>query len=889
LENSTPCASRSAQDLLAEFRQTGQQEPFEEIVRRYAGMVFHTCYKITCNTHDAEDATQAVFLTLAVQAKTDKEIRCLGPWLQQVAHRLSLDLRKSKKRRDKREERHGEMTRRMRENADSSGPATQEELKQLLTEELNKLPVKYRLPLILHYFGGMDREAMARELHCKPSTLGVRLHRGREMLGARLAERGLLIGEGVLALALAQCIQSAVTDSLVSSTSTAATAVVLGRPVATGVVSMQVMNMARGAVHAVLMARIKNLTISALVIGTAVTAGAEVLSRVRPAELRVSIPNAITDVVKPLLRPISPVRRQVDATPATPTPTTPAAHSATTSNTGPAGLTASQLDSGEPFRLRAASPAPVAVAVPRYGGSSIVGGPGYFNPAPSHWSENLAAPRSVSSVSSPGAAPARSTFQTAALGSATGRGSTGSRPDVFSSQSPDATSTDDPGPDVPKDMPSQKPPKSKPPKKDPTSNQPGTGTPPGNIPPGNPITTTVLATRASTPAITIPPAADPGGLPNLYLAAAGQEVRSQPTTVIVDLSAADAAGTWSSSTVRRASTIQVNDLETLDAWVADAAASYGASKDFEILVPQQVNGSVSMANVSFQYLLERRTNTIPARIHGHSIVSTANTIRGYGTLGAAESFDQNGRVIADGRGLHRVLDLAGVNVIRNTQDNPPDGINGWFARDGGRLVMAPFTVDRGSGTYTWGESPADPEIDLINSVRIELANVRKATSLEVALLADDLAVVPPLPSGNHLVGLWQFTSPNLLADSISLQVRYDTTRVAELNLLESSLRLWAFNGRWDLMADGFALNTDANIISASTDSLAYFAVAGTDHAALSVSPLPAMPPAKFAATRAARTAVTPEPGGLLLLTAGLMALGQRRRGEKLKQHCHVVR
>ena len=47
-----------------------------------------------------------------------------------------------------------------------------EELKVILNEELHQLPAKYRLPMILHYFGGLSREEMAEELGCKPSTLG---------------------------------------------------------------------------------------------------------------------------------------------------------------------------------------------------------------------------------------------------------------------------------------------------------------------------------------------------------------------------------------------------------------------------------------------------------------------------------------------------------------------------------------------------------------------------------------------------------------------------------------------------------------------------------------------------------------------------------------------
>ena len=58
------CPAKSAQELLAEFRNTGSQQPFEEIVRRYAAMVFHVCFQVLKNRHDAEDATQAVLQEL---------------------------------------------------------------------------------------------------------------------------------------------------------------------------------------------------------------------------------------------------------------------------------------------------------------------------------------------------------------------------------------------------------------------------------------------------------------------------------------------------------------------------------------------------------------------------------------------------------------------------------------------------------------------------------------------------------------------------------------------------------------------------------------------------------------------------------------------------------
>ncbi len=77
-----------------------------------------------------------------------------------------------------------------------------EELKTIMMEELNQLPAKYRLPLVMHYFGGLSREQMAEQLGCNPSTLGVRVHRGKAMLGTRLAKRGIAISAVVMGVML---------------------------------------------------------------------------------------------------------------------------------------------------------------------------------------------------------------------------------------------------------------------------------------------------------------------------------------------------------------------------------------------------------------------------------------------------------------------------------------------------------------------------------------------------------------------------------------------------------------------------------------------------------------------------------------------------------------
>src|SRR5258705_5148546 len=127
-------------------------------------MVFHVCFDIMKYRHDAEDATQAVFLTLAVQGKTSKEIRNIGPWLQQVARRLSLDLKKARSRRAAREHRHGIYNSNGGNSLALGSGLDSQEMRHILSEELNQLSPKYRLPLILHYFGGVSPEEISEGL-----------------------------------------------------------------------------------------------------------------------------------------------------------------------------------------------------------------------------------------------------------------------------------------------------------------------------------------------------------------------------------------------------------------------------------------------------------------------------------------------------------------------------------------------------------------------------------------------------------------------------------------------------------------------------------------------------------------------------------------------------
>src|SRR5437870_21268 len=83
------------QDLLDRFVRDRDEETFALLLRRYGGTVWTACRRLA--GRDAEDAFQAVFLTLA--RKPGAVRGPLPAWLHAVARRVAANLRRSARRR----------------------------------------------------------------------------------------------------------------------------------------------------------------------------------------------------------------------------------------------------------------------------------------------------------------------------------------------------------------------------------------------------------------------------------------------------------------------------------------------------------------------------------------------------------------------------------------------------------------------------------------------------------------------------------------------------------------------------------------------------------------------------------------------------------------------
>jgi RNA polymerase sigma factor (sigma-70 family) len=252
--------------LLQRFARQRDNIAFEALVQRHGPMVLGVCRRVLGNVHDAEDVFQATFLVLARKAAEGRPPDSLPAWLHAVAHRLALKHRQSQKRRQNRETRSAQ-TAETTPPPDPLDQLTAREMLRVLDEELQRLPESYRLPLLLCWLEGRTQDEAADMLAWTPGSVRGRLHRGRALLYARLARRGLTLGTGLLvAAALGQGISAALPAGLVRATVEASLRFAAGSEagVAPGVIAL-----AKGAM------RMTGLKVVAVLLGLtlAVSAG----------------------------------------------------------------------------------------------------------------------------------------------------------------------------------------------------------------------------------------------------------------------------------------------------------------------------------------------------------------------------------------------------------------------------------------------------------------------------------------------------------------------------------------------------------------------------------------------------------------------------------------
>jgi RNA polymerase sigma-70 factor (ECF subfamily) len=283
--------------LLESFIVRRDEAAFEALVRRHGPMVLGVCQRVLRNVHDAEDAFQATFLVLSRKADSVKPRDMVGNWLYGVAYRTAMKARAMNAKRRSKERHSGAIP-----PSGTSASGVDEVLLEQLDHELNRLPEKYRVAIVLCELEGRSRKEVARLLGVPEGTLSWRLAHAKKLLARRLSRYGTVALATLISKSAASaCLTPALRVSAVKAALTA------------GAIPAKVLALTEGVMKAMLLSKLKITACAAALMLTA-GMGATGLTYRATAEQPALASRAQTDELEALRLEMEALRKSLLAT-----------------------------------------------------------------------------------------------------------------------------------------------------------------------------------------------------------------------------------------------------------------------------------------------------------------------------------------------------------------------------------------------------------------------------------------------------------------------------------------------------------------------------------------------------------------------------------------------
>jgi RNA polymerase sigma factor (sigma-70 family) len=169
-------ARETLEHLVARYLGDGDEEAADEVVRRTRPKLLAVARRIG-SPQDAEDAVHTAYLSLVHKRGGALDAPVL-PWLVTAVVRTAY-------RHKAREQRRAELSRRLAQAVSTASPAAaaarREEIRRI-RGSVDRLPGKYRDPVVLHYLQGLTTKEVAALLGISQAAVKKRLQRARTLL-----------------------------------------------------------------------------------------------------------------------------------------------------------------------------------------------------------------------------------------------------------------------------------------------------------------------------------------------------------------------------------------------------------------------------------------------------------------------------------------------------------------------------------------------------------------------------------------------------------------------------------------------------------------------------------------------------------------------------------
>jgi RNA polymerase sigma-70 factor, ECF subfamily len=162
----------------------GDRDAFAELVVRYQRPIYHMAYRVLGNVEDAREITQGVFLKIAERLdEYDPRFKFFS-WIYRITINASLNLR----RRNGREELHGEELEVADSGADPEASMSAAQQSARIQKALMELKLENRVVLTLRHFGDCSYREIGEILDLDEKTVKSRLYEGRQQLRSVLKD-----------------------------------------------------------------------------------------------------------------------------------------------------------------------------------------------------------------------------------------------------------------------------------------------------------------------------------------------------------------------------------------------------------------------------------------------------------------------------------------------------------------------------------------------------------------------------------------------------------------------------------------------------------------------------------------------------------------------------
>lgn len=182
-------------DLVARAKR-GEEDSYEELVRRHQPRIYSLCYHLTSNHEDATDLTQEAFVKAWRALPSFKGDSSFYTWIYRIAYNGVLNHLKQRRNRTPHlslddmdlQAEHSQEILELISTITPRRDLSLAELQKKLNEAMLRLSEEHRTVVTLHDIQGLPHDEIAKIMDCNPGTVRSRLHYARQQLQGLLAD-----------------------------------------------------------------------------------------------------------------------------------------------------------------------------------------------------------------------------------------------------------------------------------------------------------------------------------------------------------------------------------------------------------------------------------------------------------------------------------------------------------------------------------------------------------------------------------------------------------------------------------------------------------------------------------------------------------------------------